>query len=200
MYRAYDLNEGREVAWNQIRISNLDDSELTRITEEISLLKQLHHPNIINFVSGWFDDEKRECVIITEIFPGGCLKKHLMKIQNPRLKLVKFWIREILKGLRYLHSEVSPPIIHRDIKCENIFIDPSQRTVKIGDLGYSCILKNSYAKSFAGTKEFMAPEVVQGKYTFLADIYSLGMCILEMVTNEKPYKECDNIMIIYENV
>jgi WNK lysine deficient protein kinase len=178
----------------------MDDGELQRITEEITILKKLHNPNIINFVSGWFDEEKKECVIITEIFPGGSLKKHLNKIKQPRLKLVKFWIREILKGLKYLHSEIDPPIVHRDIKCDNIFIDPSQRSVKIGDLGFSCILKSTYAKSFAGTKEFMAPEVIQGKYTVLADIYSLGLCILEMVTNEKPYKECENIMIIYEQV
>lgn len=178
----------------------MEENEINRISEEINVMKKLKHPNITNFISGWFDENKKEVLIITEIFSDGSLKKHLHKIKHPRLKLVKYWIKEILKGLNYLHQDVYPPVIHRDIKCENIFIDCSNGSVKIGDLGFSCIMKNSYAKTFAGTKAFIAPEVYQGKYTSLCDIYSLGMCILEMVTLELPYKECDNIMTIYEHV
>lgn len=177
----------------------MNEKELEKITEEVNLLKKLNHPNIINYISGWFDEEKKEIVIITEIFTGGSLRKHLHKLKHPRLKLIKFWIREILKGLNYLHK-YDPPIIHRDIKCDNIFINSQDGTIKIGDLGFSCMMKDSYAKSFLGTPEFMAPEVYKGKYGLKADIYSLGMCVLEMVTIEKPYKECENIYNIFENV
>lgn len=175
------------------------EKDLEKVSEEINLLKKLNHPNIINYISGWFDEDKKEIVIITEIFSGGSLRKHLNKIQKPRLKLIKHWIKEILKGLKYLH-EHDPPIIHRDIKCDNIFINSLDGTIKIGDLGFSCMMKETYAKSFLGTPEFMAPEVYKGKYGLKADIYSLGMCVLEMVTLEKPYKECENIYSIFENV
>lgn len=110
--------------------------------------------------------------------------------------MIKHWSKEILKGLEYLHEQANP-IIHRDIKCDNIFIDKNDGKITIGDLGYSCVLKNDYANSFSGTPEFMAPEVFESKYNIAADVYSFGMCLLEMITQEKPYKECDNIWKIY---
>jgi len=126
------------------------------------------------------------------------LKSYLKKIKYPRLRVIKGWCRELLLGIKYLHEQ-SPPIIHRDIKCDNIFIDSTNGKLTIGDLGYSCVLKNEFANSFSGTPEFMAPEVFDSKYGTKADIYSFGMSVLEMVTLEKPYKECENILNIYTN-
>lgn len=67
-------------------------------------------------------------------------------------------------------------------------------------MGLSCVLKNQFAHSFSGTPEFMAPEVFKSKYGVKADIYSFGMCLLEMITLEKPYKEFTNIMETFEGV
>ncbi len=201
VFHGFDFNNGREVAWNSIKILNSDEGELDRIRQEIKIMKRVNHPNIINYISGWYDKQKQEVVIITEIICGGSLKKHLNKIIAPRLKVIKFWIKEILKGLNYLHNELQPAIIHRDIKCDNIFIDSTSGSIKIGDLGLAKVTQNQCTVSFVGTEEFMSPEVYQGKYTVLADIYSLGMCVLEMVTGEKPFKEYEsNILKIYENV
>jgi WNK lysine deficient protein kinase len=119
-------------------------------------------------------------------------------MKYPRLKVIKVWCKEILQGIKYLHQQI-PPIIHRDIKCDNIFIDKNNGKLTIGDLGYACMLKNEFVSSFSGTPEFMAPEVFDSKYCTKADIYSFGMCVLEMVTLEKPYRECENIMKIYNN-
>lgn len=91
-----------------------------------------------------------------------------------------------------MHSELDPPIIHRDIKCENIFIDAINGTVKIGDLGLCRILDKPFATSFKGAEGHMAPEVIEGKYNELADIYSLGICILEIVSLEKPFHEIED--------
>lgn len=60
--------------------------------------------------------------------------RYIRKLQTPNLKVVKRWCRQILKGLIYLHS-YDPPIIHRDIKCDNIFINGAHGEVKIGDMG-----------------------------------------------------------------
>ena len=203
VYRGFDFNQGREVAWKVVRTSDEENSEFTEITNEVKVMKQLHHPNIINYISCWFNKSKKEFVIITEIICGGSLRNYLTKLQNPRLRLIKHWIKEILKGLKYLHTEVDPPIIHRDIKCENIFIDTNNGTIKVGDLGLCSVVQNNkkYAITNKGAAGYTAPEVIEGKYTVLADIYSLGMCILEIVSLEKPYKEYeDNIMLIYECV
>lgn len=73
--------------------------------------------------------------------------------------------------------------------------------VKIGDLGLAAIVGKSHlAHSVLGTPEFMAPELYDEDYTEMVDIYSFGMCILEMVTLEIPYSECDNVAKIYKKV
>ena len=199
VYLAYDYDNGREVAWNAINVSLMNDEAIIKIKEEIELLKMLKHPNIISFIYGFYNENKKEIIIITELFSGGSLRHYLSVYKKPRLRVIKLWCCEILKGLKYLH-EFQTPIIHRDIKCDNIFINTSTGEVKIGDLGFSRMLTSSgYCKTFSGTAEFCSPEVYIGKYGVKADIYSFGMCVLEMVTNEKPYKECEgNVLSICE--
>ena len=165
----------------------------------MNIMKKLNHPNIIQFISGWYEENEKKIVMITELISGGSLKENLERIINPRLSLIKKWIIEILKGISYLHSN---NIIHRDIKCENIFFDRLNGNIKIGDLGLSKILKdkNNICTHFKGTEEFMAPEIHEGKYSFKADIYSLGITIIEMITNEKPYNECKCTFNIYDKI
>ena len=160
-------------------------------------MKNLNHPNIIKYYNGWLDINTKKVYMITEFFSGGTLKKYLNKsIKKPRLRVIKKWIKEILKGLNYLHSK---EIIHRDLKCDNIFIDKINGDVKIGDLGESQFLKNyKFLSKFIGTKGFIAPEVHEGKYNYKADIYSLGMTIIEMLTLEIPYNEYNGILEIYQ--
>lgn len=73
--------------------------------------------------------------------------------------------------------------------------------VKIGDLGLAAVVGKSHiAHSLIGTPEYMAPELYEEDYTESVDIYSFGMCLLEMVTMEIPYSECDSIAKIYKKV
>ena len=83
-----------------------------------------------------------------------------------------------------------PPIIHRDLKCDNIFINSHSGEIKIGDLGLSTTIRESHTKSVLGTPEFMAPEMYEQKYGIEVDIYAFGMALLEMLTREAPYREC----------
>ncbi|XP_028104828.1 probable serine/threonine-protein kinase WNK11 [Camellia sinensis] len=116
------------------------------------------------------------------------------------MKAMKKWSRQILKGLDYLHTH-DPCVIHRDLNCSNIFINGNIGKVKIGDLGLATIVGRSHhAHSLIGTPEYMAPELYEEDYTELVDIYSFGMCMLEMATMEIPYSECDSIAKIYKNV
>jgi WNK lysine deficient protein kinase len=70
------------------------------------------------------------------------------------LKAVKGWARQILLGLNYLHNH-NPPIIHRDLKCDNIFINGHQGEVKIGDLGLATFLTQANAKTVIGIFFFL---------------------------------------------
>ena len=199
VYLAYDTDTGREVAWNSVIVNITDDDSIQKIKSEIEILKPLKHPNIISFIYCFFNDSKNEIVFITELFSGGSLSKYLLEFKYPRLRLVKLWCQEILKGLKYLH-EYKPPIIHRDIKCENIFINKNTGEVKIGDLGLSIILKDTeYADQFCGTIEYCSPEVYQKKYGVKSDIYSFGMSMIEMITGEKPYSECKGQILVVCN-
>ena len=149
--------------------------------------------------------------------------------------MLKRWAWQILCGLVYLHGH-NPPIIHRDLKCDNIFINGSDGVVKIGDLGLATMLRSRTApQSVLGTPEFMAPELYEEEYddrcapvavrarvcclrarcprvltcrrraapptaALRVDVYSFGMCLLELCTMEYPYSECKNAAQIYRKV
>ncbi|KHN04236.1 Putative serine/threonine-protein kinase WNK5 [Glycine soja] len=88
-----------------------------------------------------------------------------------------------------------------DLKCGNIFVNGHLGQVKIGDLGLAAILHGSEpAHSVIGTQEFMAPEFYKEEYNQLVDVYSFGMCVLEMLTSGYPYSECANPAQIYKKV
>ncbi|KAL2244036.1 UNVERIFIED_CONTAM: Serine/threonine-protein kinase WNK1 [Sesamum indicum] len=201
VYRAFDEYEGIEVAWNQVKLYDFLQSpeDLERLYCEIHLLKTLNHRNIMKFCTSWVDTANRNINFVTEMFTSGTLRQYRLKHKKVNIRAIKHWCRQILQGLLYLHSH-DPPIIHRDLKCDNIFINGNQGEVKIGDLGLAAILRKSHAARCVGTPEFMAPEVYEEEYNELVDIYSFGMCILEMVTFEYPYSECTHPAQIYKKV
>lgn len=201
VYRAFDEYEGIEVAWNQVKLHDLlqNPEDLERLYCEIHLLKTLKHNNIMKFYTSWVDPSNRHINFVTEMFTSGTLRQYRLKHRRVNTRAVKHWCRQILKGLVYLHNH-NPPIIHRDLKCDNIFINGNQGEVKIGDLGLAAIRRKSHEAHCVGTPEFMAPEVYKEEYNELVDIYSFGMCILEMVTFEYPYSECTHPAQIYKKV
>ena len=79
----------------------------------------------------------------------SCYLRYLRRFKKINPKVLKSWCRQILKGLLFLHSR-SPPIIHRDLKCDNIFITGTSGSVKIGDLGLATLKNRSFAKSVIG--------------------------------------------------
>ncbi|KAG7396514.1 Serine/threonine-protein kinase wnk4 [Phytophthora boehmeriae] len=202
VYKAYDTDQGIDVAWNAIDIGLLPSTEKTRIIQEVQLLQKLEHKNIINFYGSWFSKEKNQVVFITEIMTSGTLKSYIKRVQFIKWKIIKRWCIQILEGLHYLHNQ-SPPVIHRDLKCDNIFVNGNTGDLRIGDLGLSTQLavdKRAKAQSVLGTPEFMAPELYDESYDEKVDIYAFGMCVLEMVTKEVPYSECINPAQIYKKV
>ena len=89
VYLAYDTDTGCEVAWNSVLIDIKDSESIQKIKMEIEILKPLKHPNIINFIYCFYNEEKSEIVFITELFSGGSLAQHLTEFKHPRLRLVK---------------------------------------------------------------------------------------------------------------
>ncbi|PRD29246.1 UNVERIFIED_CONTAM: wnk-1 [Trichonephila clavipes] len=116
------------------------------------MLKGLQNPNIVRFYDYWEMDmppKGKYLVLITELMTSGTLKTYLKRFKKINIKVIKSWCRQILKGLHFLHSR-QPPIIHRDLKCDNIFITGTTGAVKIGDLGLATLKNRSFAKSVIG--------------------------------------------------
>ncbi|KAM9843762.1 uncharacterized protein ACBR49_012907 isoform 2-T2 [Aulostomus maculatus] len=201
VYKGLDTETTVEVAWCELQTHRLNKAERQRFDEEVEMLKALQHPNIVRFFDSWKSTLKgHKCtILVTELMTSGTLKTYIRRFRQMKLKLLQRWSFQILKGLHFLHSRC-PPILHRDLKCDNIFITGPTASVKIGDLGLATLKKASFAKSVIGTPEFMAPEMYEEKYNEAVDVYAFGMCILEMATSEYPYSECQNAAQIYRKV
>lgn len=174
VWKAFDQEEGIEVAWNVLRIPeikkqkefaniNSQSSELwnKKVLDEIEILKGLKHPNILGIKYAWHivQPDLGPCVcFITELMTSGTLKSFLRKTKQLKIKVFKNWSHQILSGLHYLHTR-QPPIIHRDLKCENIFINGNNGQMKIGDLGLAVVKSRDHVSTFTGTPQFIAPEL-----------------------------------------
>ncbi|XP_067906893.1 serine/threonine-protein kinase WNK1-like isoform X11 [Heterodontus francisci] len=201
VYKGLDTETTVEVAWCELQDRKLSKSERQRFKEEAEMLKGLQHPNIVRFYDSWESILKgKKCIVlVTELMTSGTLKTYLKRFKVMKIKVLRSWCRQILKGLHFLHTR-TPPIIHRDLKCDNIFITGPTGSVKVGDLGLATLKRASFAKSVIGTPEFMAPEMYEEKYDESVDVYAFGMCMLEMATSEYPYSECQNAAQIYRRV
>lgn len=193
VYAAFDTVDALEVAWNKLHVERLNQEERKKIINEVRLLGQINHKNIIRLYDSFpcsdaNSDGEGSIAFITEQMMSGTLKQYLKMAQNVKLKVIRKWCSNILEAVAYLHER---RIMHRDLKLDNLFMNGHVGEVKIGDLGLSAVRDaNQKAESVIGTPEFMAPELYEEAYTEKVDIYAFGMCLLEMVTMEYPYAEC----------
>ena len=212
VWSGLDTETGVAVAWCELQDKKLSKEERKRFKEEAEMLKGLQHPNIVRFYDYWdvnrqgvkapgltHVNPKKYIVLVTELMTSGTLKTYLKRFKTIKTQVLKSWCRQILKGLMFLHTR-GPPVIHRDLKCDNIFITGPTGSVKIGDLGLATLKNKSFAKSVIGTPEFMAPEMYEEHYDEAVDVYAYGLCMLEMSTGEYPYAECTGPAQIYKKV
>ena len=131
VYRAFDQEEGIEVAWNQVKLRNFceDPPTIDRLNSEVRLLRTLKNKNIIALYSVWRDKRQNTLNFITEVCTSGNLREYRKKHKHVSLKALKKWSKQILKGLDYLHTQ-ELCIIHRDLNCSNVFIN--------GNIGQVC--------------------------------------------------------------
>ncbi|KAL5554636.1 hypothetical protein UlMin_042037 [Ulmus minor] len=166
---------------------------INQLEQEIALLSQFKHENIVQYYDTCKDESK--LYIFLELVTEGSLQSLYQKFILGDTQ-VSAYTRQILQGLKYLHDQ---DIIHRDIKCANILVD-ANGSVKLADFGLAKATKLNDVKSCKGTPFWMAPEVVNMKkqgYGLLADIWSLGCTVLEMLTRKIPYSELEGMQALY---
>ena len=182
---------------------NRKKSMIDALKREISLLRELRHPNIVQYLGCSSSADKLN--IFLEYVPGGSVQTMLNSYGALPEPLVRSFVRQILTGLSYLHNR---DIIHRDIKGANILVD-NKGTIKISDFGISKKLEasnilsgannNRHRPSLQGSVFWMAPEVVkQTSYTRKADIWSLGCLVVEMMTGNHPFPDCSQLQAIFK--
>ncbi|ORC91050.1 putative protein kinase [Trypanosoma theileri] len=195
VYAALDVEEGTQVAWSETRCTVGESAEL--LLQEIFLLQQLSHPNLLHCSACWVETTRNCYVFITELMPSGTLKEYQKLMPQGRFhtKALVRYARQILSALQYLHER---DIIHRDVKCSNIFVSGHQGEVKIGDLGL-CTMEG-VGSDVVGTPEYMAPEIYEGQYSTAVDVWAFGMCVLEMATGKKAYNDCEDVGEIHRRV
>ncbi|CAA2964538.1 mitogen-activated kinase kinase kinase 1-like [Olea europaea subsp. europaea] len=166
---------------------------LFQLEQEISLLSQFRHDNIVRYLGT--DKDNAKLYIFLELVTKGSLARLYQKYRL-RDSQVSAYTRQILSGLNYLHRK---DVVHRDIKCANILVHASG-SVKLADFGLAKATKLNDIKSCKGTPFWMAPEVVNQRnhgYGRAADIWSLGCTVLEMLTGQIPYSQLEGMQALF---
>ncbi|KAL6113280.1 nrbp1 [Pungitius sinensis] len=191
-YLAMDTEEGVEVVWNEVMISERKNFKLLegKVEAVFDNLIHLEHANIVKFHKYWADtkENRARVIFITEYMSSGSLKQFLKKTKKNHKsmneKAWKRWCTQILSALSYLHS-CDPPIIHGNLTCDTIFIQHNG-LIKIGSVAPDTI--NSHVKTCHEEQKnlhFFAPEYgAVDDVTTAVDIYSFGVCALEMALLE----------------
>ncbi|KAM0715256.1 hypothetical protein Q7P37_008754 [Cladosporium fusiforme] len=182
VYRALKWSTGETVAIKQVRLSDLPKSELNVIMQEIDLLKNLNHANIVKYHG--FVKTADNLYIILEYCENGSLHSICKNFGKFPENLVSLYTSQVLQGLLFLHEQ---GVIHRDIKGANI-LTTKEGLVKLADFGVATKAQGLTEGSVVGTPYWMAPEVIElSGSTTASDIWSLGCTVIELLDGKPPY-------------
>ncbi|KAH0904725.1 hypothetical protein HID58_044228 [Brassica napus] len=202
VYKGLDLKNGDFVAIKQVSLENVvQDDDLNTIMQEIDLLKNLNHKNIVKYLGSW--KTKTHLHIILEYVENGSLANNVKpnKFGPFPESLVAVYIAQVLEGLVYLHEQ---GVIHRDIKGANILTTKEAcGLVKLADFGVATKLNESEfdTNSVVGSPYWMAPEVIELIGVCAAsDIWSVGCTVIELLTCVPPYFDMQPSAALYRIV
>lgn len=178
----------------EVAIKQLDQDGHQGIREfvvEVLTLSLADHPNLVKLIG--FCAEGPQRLLVYEYMPLGSLERHLHDLPpgrkpldwNTRMKIAA----GAAKGLEYLHKEMKPPVIYRDLKCSNILLGEGYNP-KLSDFGLAKVGpsgdKTHVSTRVMGTYGYCAPDyALTGQLTFKSDIYSFGVVLLEIITGRK---------------
>nr|XP_029491431.1 mitogen-activated protein kinase kinase kinase 19 isoform X1 [Oncorhynchus nerka] len=197
-------NQGQLIAVKQVALDASDletaDKEYNRLQEEVDLLKNLHHDNIVGFLGTSLRDHMVS--IFMEYVPGGSIASVLHRFGPLPERVLALYTRQILEGVSYLHLN---RVIHRDLKGNNVMLMPTG-VVKLIDFGCARRLRcltHTYShsdllKSVHGTPYWMAPEVInETGHGRKSDIWSVGCTVFEMATGKPPLSHMDKMAALF---
>ena len=177
------------------KIANIiTHNEIESFKKEINVLKQCNTKYIVHYYNSYI--KNYQIWVILEYCDGGSLLELIKILQKPlNEEQIASLIYMILLGLNYLHENKK---IHRDVKTGNILLT-REGIAKLGDFGVSTQLMHSFSKKISkiGTPFYMSPEVIlQNKYNYKCDIWSLGITAIEMAEGEPPFSKIKPYLVL----
>ena len=195
VYLAKNKYTNEKVAMKQIKKSSANLLSDGEITDEIEILKNLDHPDIVRIIESF--NTKNSYILITEYCEGGELFDQVKNQLSETQIAVIF--KQVLSGLAYLHSN---NIVHRDLKLENILIHEKEKSlttgedlfnIKIIDFGTARIFdKKRNPQSIVGSSYYIAPEVLRQKYNKECDLWSVGVILYMFIVGHAPFDGLDD--------
>ncbi|MBT2502320.1 serine/threonine-protein kinase [Curtobacterium sp. ISL-83] len=193
VHRAHDVQLGRDVAVKILRAGTGQDIDRTRAEQEVRLLARVNHPGLVALYDATItaDPSEGPSFLVTELVRGYSLGRHLQQGPFP-LDAVRWIGQRLAAALAAVHQS---GIVHRDVKPGNVLVegDPRQAgsTVKLTDFGIALTggtTRRTEVGTIIGTAAYLSPEQVLGlPITGAADVYSLGLLLLELATGRQAY-------------
>lgn len=167
----------------------------TYFKREIEIMYKIRHPNIVRLYTHFEDDSY--CYFVMEYISKGNLYDNIAKQRKKCFdaKTVANYMKDLLSAVYYLHS-MDPPIIHRDIKLENVLLN-EDGVIKLTDFGWSnYIFSDEVRDTFCGTPVYLAPEMIDRKeHDHNVDIWCIGVMMFELITGKLPFNTTNKILL-----
>ena len=169
---------------------------VNQMNREIEIMYILNHPHCLRLKNHFEDDQN--FYLVMPLAHKGQLYRVLRKFKKFDERTAAQILRETISALQYLHS-FKPPIIHRDIKPENLLLNNGGR-VLLADFGWSNFSDGDVRKTFCGTPEYIAPEMLLKKgHDTRVDIWSIGVLMFELLAGYSPFVAKNN-QDLYQNI
>lgn len=195
VYKVLRLADNEVYALKKVKLPSLSDKEKQNALNEVRLLASVQHENVVAYKEAFFDDRTRCLCIVQELANSGDLLQQINKCKKERVYLresdVWRYLYGMSMGLKALHDL---KILHRDLKCANVFLNSSHEGViaKLGDFNVSKVAKRGLCMTQTGTPYYASPEVWRDMpYDAKSDMWSLGCVLYEMVALQPPFRAED---------
>ena len=166
--------------------------ELKQFQDEMAILRQLDHPNILKLYEVFEDN--RKFFLVTEYCKGGELFDEITNEGSFTEQKAAAYIEQVLRAISYCHGL---GIVHRDLKPENLLIDKDQNNIlKLIDFGTAVTyLKGGKLEGVHGTSYYIAPEVLKSVYDERCDVWSIGCILYVLLSGRAPFDDEDDAIV-----